>query len=315
MTVSNRSAGLLCLAAVAGLAALSSQSGPARAEFEAATAWRAANVQRVQSAALEGSSGLQAVHLSSQLQGLSQSMITHSLLAALKIDKEANIQRLVEERKRFVATLNALRTGDGKLGLQATTNPEILARLGRLEKEWSIFGPAVQSIIETKQVTPQNVAIVAECIEPLAEATYDLMDVYEYYATGGQAFSMLTDMVSRAETQHSMLSEMIAGYLLIAYGHKTEDYRVRLWAYQAQFDQTFKVLIDGDRKLGLLPAPRMDLRQQFQASQEIWRRICPILQAVANGRSVNRLSIGRVTKESQRLASGIGKAVEIFRQL
>ena len=134
MSSGTRRARPLCFATAAGLIALSLQAGPARAEFETAAAWRAAGAERVQSAALEGNSGLQAVHLSGQLQTLSQSMITHSLLAALKVDIGANIKRLAAERERFVATLNAPRQGDGKLGLRATTNPELLARLTRLEK-------------------------------------------------------------------------------------------------------------------------------------------------------------------------------------
>jgi len=211
--------------------------------------------------------------------------------------------------------LKGLRHGDEKLGLRAAEHPEILEKLARLEKEWSIFGPAVQSIIDTGRITPQNVAIVAECIEPLAEATEQLIDVYEYYATGGRTFSVLTGMVSRAEAQHALLQEMTAGYLLVAYGHKAETYRARIWAYQAQFDRILHGLIDGDRQLNLLPAPDQPLREQFEAARQSWTRLYAITKTIPQGGAIDRDCLLDITRQSRQLAATLGKAIDLYKSL
>lgn len=259
--------------------------------------------------------GIQSVYLSGELQALSQAMINHSLLAALKVDPAANIRRLTEEREHFVRILNALRHGDSKADLRGATNPEILKKLDRLAKEWSIFGPVIESIIETKKVTPHNVAIVAECIEPLVEATDELIAVFEYFATGGRFFSVLTGMISTAETQRARLKEMTASYLLIAYGHQPEIYRAKLWAYQHQFDQILSGLSDGNRQLKLLPPPNRELGKQLHTARQIWEQISPVIRAVAHGSDVDPNSIPPVVRQSDLLAAKIGRAVEMYKLL
>ena len=260
-------------------------------------------------------SRVQSVLLSGTLQALSQTMITRSLLVALEVERDKNIRILAEENSEFSRIITALRHGDEAIDLPVTTHPEILTKLARLEKEWSIFGPAVQSILDTGRVSPRNVAIVAECIEPLAEATSELIEVYEYYATGGQIFSVLTGMVSRADAQRAVLQEMVAGYLLIAYGHQPEIYRSILWARRIQVDQVLKGLIHGDRVLKLLPAPGAELREQFQLALRIWERLSPIMRSVARGGAVDPASIPMVTTQCEQLAAEIATAVAMYRVL
>jgi hypothetical protein len=305
--------GSLSVATAVAVSAVVALSGPAAAEREREEDRQVAALpkQDGQSSAIQ----LQPVHMSGRLQALSQTMITRSLLAALSVDKKRNIDTLAKERDAFVRVLKGLRHGDEKLGLRATEHPEILEKLARLEKEWSIFGPAVQSIIDTGRITPQNVAIVAECIEPLAEATEQLIDVYEYYATGGRTFSVLTGMVSRAEAQHALLQEMTAGYLLVAYGHKAETYRARIWAYQAQFDRILRGLIDGDRQLNLLPAPAQPLREQFEAARQSWTRLYAITKTIPQGGAIDRDCLLDITRQSRQLAATLGKAIELYKSL
>ncbi len=303
----------LTFAAAVAVSAVMALSGPAAAEQEPRNDWQVAAVPK--HAGQKSAIQLQPVHMSGRLQALSQAMIMRSLLAALSVEKKRNVKTLAKERDAFVRILHGLRHGDEKLGLRPAENPEILKKLARLEKEWSIFGPAVQSIIDTGRITPQNVAIVAECIEPLAEATEQLIDVYEYYATGGRTFSMLTGMVSRAEFQHALLQEMTAGYLLVAYGHKAETYRARIWAYQAQFDRTLTGLIDGDRLLNVLPAPARPLREQFEEARESWTRLHAITRTIPLGGAIDRDCLLDITRESRQLAESLGKAIDLYKSL
>ncbi len=303
----------LSVAVALAVCALVALSGPAAAEQEPESDGQVAAVP--EHAGQNSAIQLQPVHMSGRLQALSQAMIMRSLLAALAVEKKRNVKTLAKERDAFVRILHGLRHGDEKLGLRPADNPQILKKLARLEKEWSIFGPAVQSIIDTGRITPQNVAIVAECIEPLAEATEQLIDVYEYYATGGRTFSVLTGMVSRAEAQHALLQEMTAGYLLVAYGHKAETYRARIWAYQAQFERTLIGLIDGDRQLNILPAPAPPLRKQFEEARESWAQLYAITKTIPQGGEIDRDCLMDITRQSRQLSASLGKAIDLYRSL
>lgn len=291
-------------------------AGPAAAQTGTPDAVRYARASLPTKAEAESRTGsMQAVYQAGELQALSQSMIIHSLLTALKIDSTENVDHLVAQRARFIRVMDTLNRGDESTGLQAAGKRQIQQKLDRLAREWAIFGPAVESIIETGKATPANVAIVAECIEPLAEATEELLAVVEHYATGGHSFSILTGMVSRAKFQHSLLNEMTAEYLLIAYGHQAEIYRIRLWAHWSQFDQTLAGLIDGNRRLQLLPAPHPRLKAQLSTARQIWLGLSPTMRGVANGHGVSRRSLARIASESAHLAVEIGRAVEMYRAL
>lgn len=258
-------------------------------------------------------SGIQSVHMSGQLETLSQNMITRSLLAALSIEKDANVKALKRERESFVDIITGLRRGDRAQGVQKATNAEILSKLSKLEKEWQIFGPVIQRIVTSGKVTPKDVAIVAECIEPIAEATKDLIDVAEYFATGGQTFSVLTTMVKTTQAQHARIKEMAAGYLLVAYGHQAEVYRIKLWAHYVQFDQVMKGLVEGDRRRRLLAAPSFELQKRFQNARQLWQQLSPTLRAVAEGGEVDRGSIPEVVAASEHLANELSSAVDLYK--
>ena len=194
-------------------------------------------------AKLDFGRNLQALHMASRLQALSRTMTIRSLLAALSIDTETNIAALTLESVEFDRIIKGLRHGDEDLGLGKAENAEVLKRLARLEKEWSIFGPVVRKIVKSGEVSKRGVALVAECIIPLAEGTRELIEVVQYYATGGRTFSLMTSMIGTTEAQQALVNEMAAGYLLIAYGHKPKSYRAKLQKQMSHFDRTLHGLL------------------------------------------------------------------------
>lgn len=276
--------------------------GPARHSLKAA-------------AELNIARNLRALDLASELQALSQTMTIRSLLAALSIDKEPNILALAAEHDRFDRIIKGMRHGDEELGLAKAENPEILKKLARLEKEWSIFGPVARKIVKNGKVSKRNVMIVAECIKPLAEGTRELIEMVQYYVTGGRTFSLLTSMIGATDAQHALINEMAAGYLLIAYGHKPKFYRALIQDQMVHFDQTLKGLLAGDSGLQLLPAPTSTLERQFRGALRLWRLHLPALGAVAEGGEVDRETIPDFMRSNDALAAEIEKATELYKSI
>lgn len=267
------------------------------------------------SEARENNSGLRTVAMSVQLQTLSQSMITRSLLAALKISKTAQIRALAAEREQFMSKLSLLRRGHRGLGLPPATYPKVLEKLARLEKEWSVFGPAVTRIIYTGRVTKRDVAIVAECIKPLAEGTKELIEVNEFYATGGRAFSALTPLVSQAESMQALIKKMTAEYLLVTYGYKVGEYQVKLGESHDLFDRTLKGLIGGDSELRLLPAPSPQINAELRQVERTWRELAPRVYKVVQSGQATRAQAPAVQRKADVLAGKMGKAVVLYKAL
>lgn len=284
------------------LSLLAGEAGPARHGLRAA-------------GELDIARNLRALDMAGRLQTLSQTMTVRSLLAALVIDKAANVAALDREHASFARIIAGLRRGDAELGLARAEHPEILRKLARLEKEWSIFGPVVRKIVKNGEVSPRNVAIVAECIKPLAEGTRELIEVVQYYATGGQTFSVMTSMIGAGEAQHALISEMAAGYLLVAYGHKPKAYRAKLQDQVTVFDQTLRGLIHGDGSRKLLAAPTPALDGRLRDALELWQGQQAALHAVAAGGEVDRDSIPDFMRRNAALAAEIGKAVELYKSI
>ncbi len=258
---------------------------------------------------------IQTLHMAGRLQALSQTMTTHALLIALASEPGRSLGTLAEQNRDFSRIITGLRHGDADLGLETMSHPKILKRLARLEREWSVFGPVVRRIVARGEVTPKDVAIVAECIDPLAVATRELIDEVQYYATGGQTFSLRTSMISRTEEQRALIHEIVAGTLLIAYGHRPDAYRAKLLKQQARFGRTLTGLMRGDSGLQLLAAPTWSLRARFRAALELWGRLSPVLERVAGGEAVPKQEIPRLLETSHELAIELEQAVELYRSI
>ena len=246
--------------------------------------------------ALDIARNLRALDMASELQALSQTMTIRSLLAALSIDKEPNISALAAEHDRFDLIIKGMRHGDEELGLAKT-------------------GPVARKIVKNGKVSKRNVMIVAECIKPLAEGTRELIEMVQYFVTGGRTFSLLTSMIGATEAQHALINEMAAGYLLIAYGHKPKFYRSLLQEQMAHFDKTLKGLLAGDSGLQLLPAPTSTLERQFRGALRLWRAHLPALGDVAYGGEVDRETIPEFMRSNDALAAEIDKATELYKSI
>ena len=256
---------------------------------------------------------IQTLHMASRLRALSQTMTIHALLIALAPEPGPSLRTLAEQNENFSRIIAGLRQGDPALGLEMMSNPRILERLARLEREWSVFGPVVQRILDRGEVTPEDVALVAQRIGPQASATRELIDEVQYQATGGQTFSLRTKMIGRTEEQQALIQEIVAGTLLIAYGHQPEAYRAKLLEQQSRFDRTLKGLLHGDSSLQLLPAPTLLLRERFRTALSLWGRMSPVLTQVAEGAPVPEKDIPALLKTSHELAAELRQAVELYR--
>ncbi len=114
------------------------------------------------------------INLSGRQRMLTQKMTKEYLLAALDIDRAANLKNLQKTRALFDRTLKGLLDGDETQNLPMTTDPDIRAQLGKVMKLWNGFQPLLG-----KPSTRENLVAIAHANLPLLAEMNRAVKMYE----------------------------------------------------------------------------------------------------------------------------------------
>ncbi len=114
------------------------------------------------------------INLSGRQRMLTQKMTKEYLLAALDIDRAANLGNLKKTMALFDRTLRGLLDGDDAQGLPPTTDPAIRAQLEKVMKLWAGFSPLLQ-----RPATQENLLAVARANLPLLAEMNRAVKMYE----------------------------------------------------------------------------------------------------------------------------------------
>ncbi len=114
------------------------------------------------------------INLSGRQRMLTQKMTKEYLLAALDIDRAANLGNLKKTTALFDRTLRGLLDGDDAQGLPPTTDPAIRAQLEKVMKLWAGFRPLLQ-----RPATQENLLAVARANLPLLAEMNRAVKMYE----------------------------------------------------------------------------------------------------------------------------------------
>ena len=204
------------------------------------------------------------VNLAGMQRMLTQKMSKESLLVALGIDRENNLQKLAESRTLFDRMLKGLRHGDALLGLPETTEPEVLDRLSKVEELWPLLHSAIRTSLTRGKVSAHQVETIAELNLPLLSAMEETVSAYARAAQKGALVSVLTVAINLSGRQRMLTQKMSKEVFLIAYGLDERASRRNLADSIALFDQTLHGLIYGNNDLGLLPAPTAEIKGQMR---------------------------------------------------
>lgn len=95
------------------------------------------------------------VGLASQQWQLVDRITKSTMLAALGFNTERGVRAIEEARDLFSRRLRGLRGGDAELGLVATTAPEALNQIARLEAIWPRYDATLRTIITELRTAPE----------------------------------------------------------------------------------------------------------------------------------------------------------------
>lgn len=219
------------------------------------------------------------LNLAGKQRMLSQKMSKEIMLVALGIDAENNLANLAKTSGLFDKTLKGLRSGSTELGLPPTSSSRILRQLDKVDDIWAGFYPVVQTVLNNKTVTKEQVATMAKNNLPLLKEMNKTVGLYEKDAKKGGLKSDpgLAATLNLSGKQRMLTQKMSKEFLLVAYGHDVDDNKLSLLETYSLFERTLKGLRDGDATLGLSATKQPHILAQLGVVEGLWGKFKPIV--------------------------------------
>lgn len=259
------------------------------------------------------------INLAARQWLLVEQMTNGAMLAVLGIDTERNVREVRSARDLFSRSMRGLRSGDVELGLAATTTPEVVSELARVEAFWPRYDQTLQAILTSltasSEVSERRIRELSEIHALMIEAVGQAADAFEEFSTGGDAHSILSTTLNGSGQLRTHSQLMLGELLAIAYHANEEQNRQQLGQATREFDRTLTGLIQGDSELRLLPAPNDQIKAELAKIQRLWSEIQPILNQVAAGGNVDQQSITMVSRYTGRMIGPLNLASLMYENL
>jgi hypothetical protein len=243
---------------------------------------------------------------------LIERMTNSAFLTALGIDASPRLRAIHWSRDRFDRVQKDLREGNPFIGLNPTTQPEILKRLDQSDSQWRRYDTIFADIMASRKVSAAQIAALAASHADVIDALKKTIDSYGYFIYGGRYHSILSSTINgtgrlRAGTQLVLRSLMMATYN--EYGAQQ---RQDLAQATKEFEATINGLLDGDPERRLLPAATREIRGELSKVYEMWIDVRPILEQAAAGVAVTKKQIATVARAANDMAVPLTMALIMY---
>lgn len=256
------------------------------------------------------------LNLSGKQRMLSQKMSKEVVLINLNYEKEENLAHLKATADLFDKTLKGLRNGDESLHLPSTLSRRILRQLdGKIQPLWDPFYKNIQEIIESGNVSSEQLDIVAKNNIPLLREMNKCVKLYEKDASksGLKSDPSLAVVINLAGKQRMLSQKMSKEFLLVAVGYSVDENRLNLQETYGLFERTLKGLLDGDPTLDLPGTKDEMIRAQLKKIQGIWVKFKTHVEFAAKEQTtIPTRKIAALAEENIPLLKEMNKAVGMY---
>jgi hypothetical protein len=255
------------------------------------------------------------LHLAARQTMLTQKISKEFVLVALGIDPEQNAASLRQSREQFDRVLKGLRQGDDGLYLAPMDAPEVLRRLGELERVWPSFDAVLAQIATTHQIAQHDVSAALDFDPKLLETATRAVDAYERKVSEGRTHSILVFATKHSERLGMLSQKLAKEFLLIAYGYRVEINKMQLQKSIKVVDKILAGLANGDLELKLLPAPNSKIAARIREIQAHWKQIHPMLDAAVAANGPAPTELRKVVSECNGLLAQVEPLIDLYEAL
>jgi len=251
------------------------------------------------------------INLAGKQRMLTQKMSKEALLIKLGIDKDINAKELKKSSELFDKTLKGLKNGDKSLGLVATDDAKIQAKLQEIEKLWKPFYDKVKDIYSLKSLDNSTFDYLDKHNLELLKKMNEAVLMYSKLGNkNGSKLKMAND-INLAGKQR-MLSQMIAKDLLL-YQANIEPQRAlkSLTNSVKLFDKTLNGLYNGDKDLNLVGTKLPKIVNQLNVVKSTWEELKPLLPKALKDKK-NQALTKKVIAELDKTKEEMNKAVVLY---
>lgn len=256
------------------------------------------------------------LNLSGRQRMLSQKMSKEVLLINLKHSTQGNLENLQKTSELFDTTLKGLRDGDPAAGLPPTESRRILRQIDqKILPLWTEFHQTIQTILEDKAVSPEQLATIASTNLPLLAEMNKCVKLYEKDAAkaGLKSAPGLAVMINLAGKQRMLTQKMSKEFLLIASQYEVETNKLNLQETSALFERTLKGLKDGDSTLDLPGTEDEGIRVQLEQIEALWKAFKPNIEfALGSDGNIPEEKITSLAEQNLPLLKEMNKAVKMY---
>ena len=219
------------------------------------------------------------INLAGKQRMLTQKMSKEAMLIKLNIDAQKNKEKLKQSSALFDRTLKGLIKGDKELGLVATNNKEIQAKLQEIKALWDPFYEKIKEIYSGKNLSDKTFEYIEKNNIPLLKKMNEAVFMYAKIGNKGGNKLKLANDINLAGRQR-MLTQKIAKDLLFYQANLNPKAALKDLKESMQlFDRTLNGLFNGDKELNLVGTKLPKIVNQLNVVKQSWQECKPLIAA------------------------------------
>lgn len=223
----------------------------------------------------EAVSARRKINLAGRQRMLTQFMAKATCYVSLGIDDKAQISEVYSMHDLFEQTLVDLTKGSTEFKMLPEKDPDVLAAIDVVRKDWALYSRAVTQG-DLRAIIAQNGVVLG--------ASNDAVTVLQKkHGAGGKVAPEIAAAINIAGRQRMLSQKASKEHCLMAAGEDVEANKTNLKATIALFEASLRALRDGDKAMGLAPAPGQAILDLIKEGEEEWLKFREILDRAVKG--------------------------------
>ena len=251
------------------------------------------------------------IDLAGKQRMLSQKISKEALLVFIGIDLNKSIENLKKDSALFDKTLHALQKGDKELGLVATEDKKIQAKLAEIEKIWQPFYKRVQDIYNLNNLTDDTFAYIDKHNVTLLKKMNEAVQMYANLNKSGVNKLSIAHSINIAGRQRMLTQKIAKDLLLYQAGINQKEALQDLKKMQKLFESSLQALLKGDKKLHVQKTTLPNIVAQLKKAQKQWQSCQSLIK-----KAIKEKENQKLTKETiaclDKTKDEMDKAVKLY---